>query len=428
MSARNEGSDAAVEARAFRKRATEQRRAAEDAVRTTLAQSIATKTALGQDTAEDEARLRAVEERHAARRVREVEPVTKDEHQRPEARGEVLATPEGVVGPPARFAELAAQADLFAETARAKNTRRAYVSDWKHFANWCEIGGLTALPAHPMTVRLYLTELACTCPPEPPRLPTTPPPTTPRQTYRVATLVRRLSAISTAHQMAGEHLDTRHPLIRDTMTGIRRAKGVAQRQAAPLTIDPLRAVLATCGDRLIDIRDRALLVIGYAAALRQSEIVALDVADLTVSREGLRVVIRRSKADQEGAGAVLAVDRTGTPTCPVAAYMAWLEASGITAGAVFRRVDRHSRLLDARLQPEAVADLIRDRATRAGLDASETYTGHSLRAGFVTMAASNRVPEREIMLQTRHRSHATLRRYVREGEMWDRRFAARVGL
>ncbi|MHC2087429.1 tyrosine-type recombinase/integrase [Methylobacterium sp. CM6244] len=302
--------------------------------------------------------------------------------------------------------EVAARAAGLAESARASATRKAYRSDWRHFEAWCAGHGRTALPADPVTVGLYIAQHA--------------------DSLSVATLTRRLSAIATAHRMAGFPMDSRHPAIRDVMRGLRREKGVAQDHAEALTVPLLRQLLATCGDRLLDQRDRALLLVGFGAALRRSELVALDVADIAVVPEGLRVTIRRSKSDQDGEGAVLAIGRTGRETCPVAAYTGWLTASGIVEGAVFRGISRHGRIGE-RLSTDAVSEIVQKRAGAAGLDAA-LFSGHSMRAGFATSAAQAGIEERVIMRQTRHRSAATVRRYIRDGELFYRNLAAEIGL
>jgi integrase len=302
--------------------------------------------------------------------------------------------------------EVAARAAGLAESARASATRKAYRSDWTHFAAWCAGHDRTALPADPVTVGLYIARHA--------------------DILSVATLTRRLSAIATAHRMANHPMDTRHPAIRDVMRGLRREKGMAQDHAEALTVPLLRRLLATCGDRLLDQRDRALLLVGFGAALRRSELVALDVVDITVAPEGLRVTIRRSKSDQDGEGAVLAIGRTGRETCPVAAYTGWLTASGILEGAVFRGISRHGRI-GGRLSTDAVSEIVQKRAGAAGLDAS-LFSGHSMRAGFATSAAQAGIEERVIMRQTRHQSVATVRRYIRDGELFDRNLVAEIGL
>jgi integrase len=182
---------------------------------------------------------------------------------------------------------------------------------------------------------------------------------------------------------------------------------------------------ASCDDTLIGRRDRALLLLGFAAALRRSELVALAVADMAVVAEGIRLTVRRSKTDQDAAGAVIGVVRTGTPSCPVAALTAWLAAAGITDGRLFRRVDRHGRI-GAALSDQSVALVVKRRAALVGLDAA-AFSGHSLRAGLATAAAAHGVEERLIMRQTRHVS-LTVRRYIRDGEVFLGNASGRVGL
>ncbi|MFG5121728.1 tyrosine-type recombinase/integrase [Methylorubrum sp. POS3] len=301
---------------------------------------------------------------------------------------------------------LAARAAGLAKEARAANTRKAYRSDWAHFTAWCARHDLAFLPAAPTTIGLYLAANEAA--------------------LSVATLARRLSAIAVAHRMAGHAMDTRHPAIRDVIRGLRRAKGVAQDHAEALTVPLLRRVLALLGDRPIDHRDRALLLVGFGAALRRSELVALDLDDVAVVPEGLRITIRRSKGDQEGEGQVVAIGRTGTATCPVSAYSGWIAVAGITEGAVFRGINRHGRI-GSRLSTDAVSEIVQKRAATAGLDPT-IFSGHSMRAGFATSAAAAGVEERLIMRQTRHRSAQTVRRYIRDGELFDRNLAAEVGL
>ena len=233
----------------------------------------------------------------------------------------------------------------FADGARAINTRRTYGSDWQHFAAWCAAHGLADLPTAPTTVGLYLAAHADTL------------------------------AVATAYRLAEHPMDTRHPAMRD----------VAQRHAEALTLPLLLRLLATCSDRLLDQRDRALLLVGFAAVLRRSEFVGFDVGDVAELPEGLRLIIRRSKGDQEGEGWVIEMGRTDGATCPATSVTAWLVAAGITEGAVFRSVDRHGRV-GARLSTVAVSETVQRRAVLAGLDPTR-FSGHSLRAGLATSGA-----------------------------------------
>lgn len=308
------------------------------------------------------------------------------------------------------LAILAGRAQEFAALAQAPATTRAYRLDWTHFTDWCARMNLAALPAAPGTVAAYLVAHA--------------------DVLKISTLTRRLSSIAVAHRLAGYALDTGHPDLRATWQGIRRARGTAQRQVEALTVPRLKQVLDHIpGDRLIDVRDRALLLVGFSAALRRSELCDLDVADVAVSPEGLAVRVRRSKSDQEGEGATIAVGRTGRDTCPAQAFERWLAAlaeAGITSGRAFRSVDRHKRV-GTGLSTRAVAQIIQTRAAAAKLDAA-AFSGHSMRAGFCTSAAAAGVTEREIMRVSRHRSVTVARRYIRQGELFQRNLAVEIGL
>lgn len=165
-------------------------------------------------------------------------------------------------------------------------------------------------------------------------------------------------------------------------------------------------------------RDAALVLIGFGAALRRSELVALDVADVTVSREGLKVLVRRSKTDQEAAGIEIAIARgRGAETCPVAAFQAWVADAGITAGPVFRRVRKNGLVGGERLTDKSVADTVKRLAEAAGLDAAR-FSGHSLRAGLATSAALAGAGLTSIMKQTRHKSVDVAKTYIRDADLW----------
>jgi integrase len=162
---------------------------------------------------------------------------------------------------------------------------------------------------------------------------------------------------------------------------------------------------------LLGLRDRAILLFCFASAMRRSELAAVEVDDLAFGPEGVEVVVRRSKADQVFEGQRIFVPRGGEP-CPVAALEDWLEASGIVEGFLFRRVSRADRLLATPLQGQAIAELVHRAARGAGLD-PRRFSGHSLRAGFATAAASQGASTWAILAITRHRSAAALKPYIR---------------
>jgi integrase len=171
------------------------------------------------------------------------------------------------------------------------------------------------------------------------------------------------------------------------------------------------------GDTLRDVRDRALLLIGFAGAFRRSELVALDKSDIGRVREGIIINLRRSKTDQTSKGRRVAIPRGRTCWCPVSAIDAWFERSGVDDGAVFRAINRHGMTGHGRLSAEAVSLIIKQRVAATGLDPA-AYSGHSLRAGFVTSAAQAGVPTWKIRQQTGHASDTMLQRYIREGELF----------
>lgn len=280
-------------------------------------------------------------------------------------------------------------------------TRRAYRADLRRFGDWCAARGVAALPAAPETVAAFLAAEAAAG-------------------ARSATLTRRRAAIRHIHRLARhDHPDLADPTdaetVRQAMRGIRRAKGTAPERKAPATAERVLAMVeAIDADTLVGLRDRALLLLGFGAALRRSELVALDVADLDESPEGLRLTIRRSKTDQEGAGATVAVVR-GARACPVAAVRAWMAAAGITEGALFRPVAKGGRVGAARLTDRSVANVIKARAAAVGLDPA-AFSGHSLRAGFLTSAAARGASLWRMMDVSRHRSVETVRGYVRQAE------------
>lgn len=273
----------------------------------------------------------------------------------------------------------------------AENTRRAYASDLAHFEKW---GGV--IPATDRQVAGYLAAHA--------------------DELSVATLTRRIASIAKAHKARGAPSPTSAEIVKATLRGIRRRKGVAQRQATPLLRDDLFQVLATMGDRMKDARDRALLLLGFATALRRAELVALDCADLERVRQGLVVHVRRSKTDQDGEGRKIGVPLGRSRWCPVAAVEKWLARSGIKEGPIFRPVNRHGVVPRERLSGEAVCRVVAERAARAGLLGD--YTAHALRAGLVTSAAQAGVPSWRIRQTTGHASDATLGLYIRSAELF----------
>jgi len=233
----------------------------------------------------------------------------------------------------------------------------------------------------------------------------------------VATLVRRIATLSKAHETRGLPNPCRSEIVRATMRGVKRTRGVAQREAKPLLREDLFRVLDAMVEGVKNARDRALLLIGFAGGFRRSEIVALNCDDVERVRQGLIVTLRRSKTDQEGVGRKVGIPFGRTRHCPVLALDRWLAVSGIEAGPIFRPVDRHGRVASERLSGEAVSLVVKERVAVAGMEPTG-FSGHSLRAGFATSAVQAGVPTLKIRNQTGHASDVMLARYVRDGELF----------
>ena len=295
---------------------------------------------------------------------------------------------------------LVERAREYAADSRASSTRKAYLTDFAQFEAWCTRQELKASPATPAAVAVYLAALA-------------------DRGQKASTIERALAGIAWAERARGYVWPKGHPAITSVMTGIRRRHGTAPSQKAPVVDLELAAMIATLGEGLAGLRDRALLTMGWFGAFRRSELVALDVADIAHVREGFVVTLRRSKGDQEARGAEKGIPyASNTELCPVRALAAWLAASAITEGSIFRGVDRHSRLSPVALSDRSVALIVQRAAKSAGLDA-KSVGGHSLRAGFATTAAKKGKSLDAIMRQTLHKSEKVARGYIRHGKLFD---------
>jgi integrase len=328
-----------------------------------------------------------------------------------EARRRQLARLGGAKPLAPRAAIALAKSQAYQDAADAPATLRAYATDLANYKSWCDRHGLVAMPAMPEVVGAYLAAAG--------------------EGYAMPTLRRRVAAIARACGVAGHPLDTKHPAIRETLRGIGRKHGSPARRAAAITTVEVRKLCRACGADLAGARDRALLLLGFAGALRRSELVGLDDEHITWTRTGLKLLIVRSKTDAEGEGAEIAISPGQTDdTCPVAALATWLELSKISNGPLFRKVNRGGAVERTRLSTDAVRQILLKRAARAGLKGTlaEPLSPHGLRAGFVTTAYRNGVPDEEIMGHTRHRSLTTMRSYVRRARLSKDSPAGKLGL
>lgn len=305
---------------------------------------------------------------------------------------------------------LLAQAESSFRAARAGSTLRAYAHDWQQFRLWCERNAVVPLPASPQTVILYSTDL------------------TKNQQKKWNTLSRRLAAISQLHSQAGFESPTRAWAVKQFLQGLRRELGVAPVRKKPVLVADLQEILRQVPDSLLGKRDRALLLVGFTGAFRRSELTGLSIEDLEETRDGMIVHIRRSKTDQEGQGRKLGIPPgSEEATCPVRAVAEWRTAAGLTCGPLFRSVNRHGQVLGARLSGEGVAMVVKRYVEKLGYDPAQ-FAGHSLRSGLATSAAAAGKSERAIMNQTGHRSVTTLRRYIRDGNLFRENAAGGIGL
>ena len=296
----------------------------------------------------------------------------------------------------------------FIRASKAENTLRGYQSDWRAFCAWCELRQLCPVPAIPETVAAFIAECA--------------------GRLKVGTIQRRLNAITEAHKAVGLESPTHHPVVVNTMKGIRRTMGTAPAQKAATLIDDIRAMVDATDAGLIGLRDRALVLIGFAGAFRRSELVGLTVDDCAFSKDGLTVTLRRSKTDQAGVGRKIGIPYGSNPeTCPVRNLQSWIEQATISDGPMFRSINRHGHVQPGGLSGIDVSRVVKKLAERAGLDAA-THAGHSLRAGHATSAAIAGASERSIMNQTGHRSVQMVRRYIRDGSLFRENSAGKLGL
>lgn len=296
----------------------------------------------------------------------------------------------------------------FVRASKAENTLRGYRSDWREFNDWCETRDLCVLPANAETVASYIAACA--------------------SRLKVGSIQRRLNAIAEAHKATNHESPTHSALVRNTLKGIRRTIGTAVVQKAPTLIDDIRAMVNAADAGAIGVRDRAIVLLGFAGAFRRSELAALNIADLDFGRDGLTVVLRRSKTDQEGAGRKVGIPYgSNLETCPVRSLQRWIEVSGVESGAVFRSINRHGKVQESALCGGDIALIVKKLVQRSGLDPAK-FAGHSLRAGHATSAAIAGASERSIMNQTGHRSVAMVRRYIRAGSLFRDNSAAKLGL
>ena len=288
------------------------------------------------------------------------------------------------------------------KSSKANNTLRAYKSDFKDFGAFCAKHGLSSLPSEPKIISLYLTHLS--------------------KNSKISTIRRRLVSISMVHKLKGHYLDTKHPIITENLLGIKRVKGSIQIGKKPLLISHLKSIINVINEQqneeIKKFRDRSIILIGFGGGFRRTELISIDYEDLEFVPEGLKITIRRSKTDQFGEGMIKGLPYFPNEIyCPVTSLKKWLEISKIKSGPIFRRFSKGSLLTENRLTDQSVVLLMKKYLDLAGIE-NKNFAGHSLRAGFATVAAESGADERSIMAMTGHKTTQMVRRYIREANIF----------
>jgi site-specific recombinase XerD len=277
-------------------------------------------------------------------------------------------------------------------SSKSINTLRAYKSDFYDFEKFCYKFGFKSLPSDPKAISLYLTDLS--------------------NKNKFSTLKRRLASINVVHKIKGFHIDIKHPIITENLIGIKRRIGSYQKGKKPILINNLYKIIDFINQNQVNInlqliRDKAIILLGFAGGFRRSELVSLEKSDLEFISEGLKITLRKSKSDQYGQGLIKGIPYfKNTKYCPVLAVKKWILSS--------------DNLSDKRLFPcsdKTVALIVKKYLGLIGLD-SKQYSGHSLRSGFATSTAASGADERSIMAMTGHKSTEMVRRYIKEANLF----------
>lgn len=284
---------------------------------------------------------------------------------------------------------------------KAVNTVDAYESDWNDFCDWCKYHNISAFPATVETIVNYINDLA--------------------DYAKISTIRRRISAISENYNAAGFSEDNpcRAWIVRETMIGLTRTKGAMQKGKTPIYWEELERMIS-CMDhnKLSDIRDKAILLLGFLGAFRRSEISNLNFEDITRYPQGIIITLKHSKTDQEQVGQQVGIPYLKNPDmCAIIALNKWVQAAAITSGPLFRSILKSGKPSSRKLSDKSINLIVKKYAALIGLPV-DLYGAHSLRHGFATYAALHGVEERLIMKQTRHRSVEMVRHYINEADLF----------
>jgi site-specific recombinase XerD len=283
------------------------------------------------------------------------------------------------------------------------NTQRAYKADLKDFNEWCEINRQIPFPVSAETLAGYVSHLADTC--------------------IWATINRRLAAISKLHQLQNLDTPTQNRIFRVVMEGIKRTKGIRQKQAPAFKLNILKQLLREFDTETnANLRNKALLLLGFTGAFRRSELVALNVEDLSFTDDGLIVSLKKSKTNQYGEYEEKAIFHSPEAAlCPIRTLQTWIKRLEKTSDALFVRVRKGDKITLDRLTDKTVNDLVKNYF-------GEEFSAHSLRASFITIAKINGADDSEIMRQSKHKTSAMIQRYTRIEDIKKHNAGMKLGL
>jgi len=297
--------------------------------------------------------------------------------------------------------ELKKETSINLGCSKSLNTLRAYRSDFAHFKVFCLELSLPFLPTTPKVISLYLTHLS--------------------KSSKYSTLKRRIASINVIHGLKGHHIDTKHPIIRDNLQGIKRKIGTYQNGKKPLLINTLHTIVDLIDTNKVNkyitsVRDKAIILIGFSGGFRRSEVVNLRNSDLEFVAEGVKISLRKSKSDQYGEGMIKAIPYFNNKKyCAVVALQEWLSARKLNNELIFPYSDK------------TVSLILKKHLNLIGLD-SHLYSGHSLRSGFASSTAAHGADERSIMAMTGHKSTEMVRRYIKEANLFKNNALNKINL
>jgi len=285
----------------------------------------------------------------------------------------------------------------------AANTQRAYKSDIKDFKGWCVEYGQTDLPVSAVTLAAYVSHLA--------------------DTHKWASINRKLAAISKLYELSNLDLPTKDKAFRVVMEGIKRTNGIRQKQAPAFKMKELKTILQAIDTTTnAGLRDKCLLLIGFAGAYRRSELVNLNIEDVQFNDDGVIISLSKSKTNQYGESEEKAFFYSpDADFCPIRNLKQWIGRLERPMGPLFVRVRKGDKITEERLNDMTVYDTVKKYIGRR-------YSAHSLRASFITIAKINGADDSEIMRQSKHKTSAMIQRYTRIEDIKQHNAATKLGL